>query len=445
MYAPISRFSRTVICGNTPLPPGQQADAVLHPLLGRDVGDRRAVQAHDAARRRAEPGDHPQDRRLAGAVRAEQREHLAPPDLEADVEQHLHVAVGEVDVVDLDRRARCSGSTCWRRCSSSSSRSSATTSDRSCLMVDAPRMTRSPPMSVRRHAEQQHGAPRPDGVREERGEQRAAGGADEEHVDRAERGAEAAQPVGHDRLQHRADHRERGDSSTVGRTPTAVNSDALGMTYWIGRRIPTGTISRPSSRSARRVAAEQGVVALGGERQHDRTPRPLTVLTAPRPNVPRAARGRRPRARGPSPPTRRAAPARGRAPTTRSGAASTSSTASAIARGGVRVEEARGVADRPRGATRRRSTRPGSRRPSPRAAAGRSPRTGSGRRAPPRAGRGRAARRRDARRAPRRRPAPRPSWPPPVSTSRSSGRSRRRRANASISRSWFLFGQRRAG
>ena len=83
---------------------GQQVDAVLHALLGRDVGDRRAVQPHDAARRRAEPGDDAQDRRLARAVRAEQREHLAPLHLEADVEQDLDVAVGEVDVVDLDRR-----------------------------------------------------------------------------------------------------------------------------------------------------------------------------------------------------------------------------------------------------------------------------------------------------------------------------------------------------
>ena len=41
---------------------------------------------------------------LPGAVRAEQREHLAPAHLEADVEQHLDLAVGEVDGVDLDRR-----------------------------------------------------------------------------------------------------------------------------------------------------------------------------------------------------------------------------------------------------------------------------------------------------------------------------------------------------
>ena len=83
---------------------GQEADAVLHALLGRDVGDRRAVQPHHTPRRRAEPGDHPEDRRLAGAVRSEQREHLAATDLEADVEQDLHVAVREVDGADLERR-----------------------------------------------------------------------------------------------------------------------------------------------------------------------------------------------------------------------------------------------------------------------------------------------------------------------------------------------------
>ena len=86
------------------MPPGSRRIPYFDPLLGGDVGDRAAVQAHDAARRRAEAGDDPQDRRLAGAVGAEQREHLAPAHLEADVEQDLHLAVGEVDVVDLDGR-----------------------------------------------------------------------------------------------------------------------------------------------------------------------------------------------------------------------------------------------------------------------------------------------------------------------------------------------------
>ena len=50
-------------------------------------------------------------------------------------------------------------------------------------------------MIVLGHAEQQHRGARAVGVGEEGGEQRAAGGADEEHVDRPERRAHAPQPV----------------------------------------------------------------------------------------------------------------------------------------------------------------------------------------------------------------------------------------------------------
>ena len=79
----------------------------MHALLGRDVRDVAAVEPHDAALGHLEPADDAQDRRLARAVRAEQRDALAPVDLEVDVEQHLHRAVGEVDVRDLEhRRAR---------------------------------------------------------------------------------------------------------------------------------------------------------------------------------------------------------------------------------------------------------------------------------------------------------------------------------------------------
>ena len=61
-----------------------------------------------------------------------------------------------------------------------------------------------------RDDEHEHRGARAEGVGEQRREQRAAGRADEEDVDRAERRAHAPQPVGHDRLQDRADHRERG-------------------------------------------------------------------------------------------------------------------------------------------------------------------------------------------------------------------------------------------
>ncbi len=70
-----------------------------------------------------------------------------------------------------------------------------------------------------RHAEDQRGGAGPERVGEERREQRAAGGADEEHVDRAERRTHAPQAVRHDRLQHRVDHRERDDEQDARHHP----------------------------------------------------------------------------------------------------------------------------------------------------------------------------------------------------------------------------------
>ena len=63
------------------------------------------------------PGDaryRLQQRRLAGAVRAEQGDDLALADVEVDAEQHLHVAVAHVEaphVEQVRRRGRPSGST----------------------------------------------------------------------------------------------------------------------------------------------------------------------------------------------------------------------------------------------------------------------------------------------------------------------------------------------
>ena len=92
--------------------------------------------------------------------------------------------------------------------------------------------------------------------------------------------------------------------------------------------------------------------------------------------------------------------------------------------GVVGGEVARARRRRPRAARRRPSRRRGSRRPSPRAAAARSPRRARGRRAPRRGGRARRARR--PRRCPRASTpsGSGPACPPPVSTSRSPGRSR---------------------
>src|SRR5205085_2491198 len=87
---------------------GKLDDAHLRPRFRHDIGDVLSVQPDDTALGYAEPTDHPQDGRLAGAVRAEQRECLALGDFEVDVEQNLNGSVREVDVHDLKYWWRCS-------------------------------------------------------------------------------------------------------------------------------------------------------------------------------------------------------------------------------------------------------------------------------------------------------------------------------------------------
>ena len=100
------------------------------------------------------------------------------------------------------------GDSCWRRCSAISSCSSATTSDRSLRMNDAPRRIRNPPTIVDGTMITITAVRGPNSSVSEPGEQRAAGRADEEDVDRPQRRAHAPQPVRHDRLQDRLHHRE---------------------------------------------------------------------------------------------------------------------------------------------------------------------------------------------------------------------------------------------
>ena len=183
---------------------------MLRPLLGRDVGDVAAVEPHDAALGDLEPADDAQDRRLARAVRAEQRDALAAVDLEVHVEQHLH---------RCRTRSRCSRpaapacrapSSARLRCSSCSSSSSSTTSDRSLRMNRAPFISSRPPMMLVGIAEDEHGAAHADRVGEEVGEDRRRAKPPMKHdVHDAHRDAQAAQPVRAHRLQHRRDHRER--------------------------------------------------------------------------------------------------------------------------------------------------------------------------------------------------------------------------------------------
>ena len=70
---------------------------------GGSVRDVAAEQADRAARRLLEAGDGAQQRGLAAAGGAEDRDELAGLDREVDAVQHRHGAVADMEVLDLDR------------------------------------------------------------------------------------------------------------------------------------------------------------------------------------------------------------------------------------------------------------------------------------------------------------------------------------------------------
>ena len=75
------------------------------------MGDVAPVEDDGSALGLGDPADGVEQRRLAGTVGAEQRHDLALVDLHVDAEEHLHVAVGHLDVADEQelgptRRAR---------------------------------------------------------------------------------------------------------------------------------------------------------------------------------------------------------------------------------------------------------------------------------------------------------------------------------------------------
>ena len=67
-----------------------------------DEGDGLAVQADHAAVGQQQPADGLEGCRLPRAVGAQQRQRLAGLDLEADIEEHLEVAVRHVEVPNLE-------------------------------------------------------------------------------------------------------------------------------------------------------------------------------------------------------------------------------------------------------------------------------------------------------------------------------------------------------
>src|SRR5690606_28227821 len=85
---------------------GLEDDPELPPMRGQVV-DRMPVHPDRAGRRRLEPGEHHERRRLARARRAEQREELAAPDLEIEMADGIGPpVVALLDAFESDVRAR---------------------------------------------------------------------------------------------------------------------------------------------------------------------------------------------------------------------------------------------------------------------------------------------------------------------------------------------------
>ena len=72
--------------------------------MRRHAMDRRAVDTDGPASGREEPGDGTEGRRLSGAVRPDERHHLALPDPQAHSPQGLHGPVEDVDVLDFQHQ-----------------------------------------------------------------------------------------------------------------------------------------------------------------------------------------------------------------------------------------------------------------------------------------------------------------------------------------------------
>ena len=84
----------------------------VHPGPGDDV----ALEADLPALDRLEPVDAAEERRLTGARRADQADHLVRVDREADALQHLVVRIALPDGVDLEQRHQSARTPVLRAC-----------------------------------------------------------------------------------------------------------------------------------------------------------------------------------------------------------------------------------------------------------------------------------------------------------------------------------------
>src|SRR5581483_9561720 len=79
-------------------------DPELHDLVRRVMGDVAAAEGDRALARMVQPVDRAQRRRLARAVRADERDDLAVAHLDRDALQRLDRAVVRLDVAHLEER-----------------------------------------------------------------------------------------------------------------------------------------------------------------------------------------------------------------------------------------------------------------------------------------------------------------------------------------------------
>ena len=85
-------------------------DAEAGDLVRRAPAEVDAVELDRSRRRRVEPADEVEDRRLAGAVRADQREHLAARDVEGHAVDGADAAEADAEVLDREQRGHFSRS-----------------------------------------------------------------------------------------------------------------------------------------------------------------------------------------------------------------------------------------------------------------------------------------------------------------------------------------------
>ncbi len=91
--------------GDHALPVGHEGEAAPRPLLGAESSEVVAVEQEGSGCRGHESCEGAQERRLAGAVRTEQRHHLTRREREPDAVEHRGAAVADGEVADLERAA----------------------------------------------------------------------------------------------------------------------------------------------------------------------------------------------------------------------------------------------------------------------------------------------------------------------------------------------------